>query len=196
MYLVGHGSFQEPRLIELQYHRIMRYIDARGDKTDGSPDIFVDLNSLHGSGPRTLDQLPNLVVLRERTNNYTRIFIDIEDSDFDNLSPLVRAALEGRGPKVLNVFYDDENILDRKLKGIYGNNARVDDITDGSDFTCFFPTLVSSILEAALRQEIVADNPPSIWERILSLKALKPYRGGKQPFIEDRLSLEWKQRSK
>lgn len=174
----------------------MRYIEVRGDNTDGSPDIFVDLNSPRRSGPRTLGQLPNLGVLRERTNDYTRIFIDIADSDFDNISPLVRAALEGRGPKVLNVFYDDENILDRELKRRHGKNARVDDINDGSDFTCFFPTLASSILKAALRQEIIADNPPSIWERILSLERLKPYRGGGKPFIEDRLSLEWKQRSK
>ena len=43
IYLVGHGSFQEPRLIELQYHRIMRYIEARDDNTESSPDIFVDL---------------------------------------------------------------------------------------------------------------------------------------------------------
>lgn len=71
----------------------------------------------------------------------------------------------------------------------------MDDLTDGSDFTCFFPNLAAEILEAALRQEIIADNPPSIWERISSLRALMPYRGGKKPFIEDRLRFEWKRRS-
>jgi hypothetical protein len=196
IYLVNHGTFQEPRPIELQYRRIMRYIEARADDTDGSPDIFADFNSPDRRGALTLDQLPNLGVLRRRATDYTRIFIDIEDSNFANLSPLVRGALEGRGAKVLNVFYDDENVLDRKWKAIYGNNARVDDLTDGSDFTCFFPTLVSRILEAALRRETIADNPPSIWERILSLKERRPYNGGNEPFIEDRLSLEWKQRSK
>lgn len=194
VYLVGHGSFRQPRLIELQYRRIMRYIDALGNCVADSSDIFVDLHSPRQSGPRALDQLPNLRALRERTSNYTRIFIDIEDGDFDSVSVLVRAALEGRGPRVLNVFYDDESVLDRRLKEIYGKNARADDITDAADFTCFFPSLVSDIVGTALRQEIVTGNFPSIWERIFSLKRLRPYRGGKRPFIEDRLGIEWKQR--
>lgn len=137
IYLVGYGSFQEPRLIELQYHRIMRYIEARDDNTESSPDIFVDLGIPRRSGQRTLDQLPNLRVLRDRASSYTRIFIDIEDRDFDNVSALVREALEGRGPKLLNVFYDDEKVMDRKLKQIHGS-ARVHDLTDGSDFTNLF----------------------------------------------------------
>lgn len=196
IYLVGHGSFQQPRLIELQYRRIVRYIEAREDDTDGVPDIFVDFNCPRDGRTRTLDQLPNLCTLSEHVNEYARIFMDIEDSDFDNVSVLVREALEGRGTKVLNAFYDDEKVLDRKLKSDYGKNARTDDLTDGSDFTCFFPSLAANVLEAALRQEIIANNPPSIWERISSLKTLRPYRGGKKPFIEDRLSLEWKERSK
>lgn len=190
IYLVGHGSFQEPRLIELQYHRIMRYIEARDDNTESSPDIFVDLGIPRRSGQRTLDQLPNLRVLRDRASSYTRIFIDIEDRDFDNVSALVREALEGRGPKLLNVFYDDEKVMDRKLKQIHGS-ARVDDLTDGSDFTCFFPTLTSEILKAALREEIIAENPPSIWNRVSSLRAINPYKGGRKPFVEDRLRSEW-----
>lgn len=145
---------------------------------------------------RTLEQLPNLCALSERTNEYTRIFIDIEDSGFDNVSVLVHEALEGRGSKLLNVFYDEEDVMDQQLKAMYGQNARADYLTDGSDFTCFFPNLVAEVLEAALRQEIIADNPASIWKRISSLRALTPYRGGKKPFIEDRLSLEWRRRSK
>lgn len=62
---------------------------------------------------RALDQLPNLYTLSKRANNYARIFIDIEDSDFDNISVLVRESLEGRGSKLLNVFYDDEKVLDK-----------------------------------------------------------------------------------
>lgn len=196
IYLVGHGSFQQPRLIELQYRRIMRYIEARQDNTAGSFDVFVDFNCPRDGRTRTLDQLPNLCALSERTNDYTRVFIDIEASGFDNVSVLVHEALEGRGSKLLNVFYDVEDVMDQKLKSMYGKNARADYLTDGSDFTCFFPNLVAEVLEAALRQEIIADNPSSIWKRISSLRALRPYRGGKKPFIEDRLSLEWRRRSK
>lgn len=195
IYLVGHGSFQQPRLIELQYRRIMRYIDASENETNGSPDIFVDFNCPRDGRTRALDQLPNLYTLSKRANNYARIFIDIEDSDFDNISVLVRESLEGRGPKLLNVFYDDEKVLDQKLKSNYGKSARVDDLTDGSDVICFFPNLAADVIEAALGQEIIANNIP-MCERISSLRTLMPYRGGKKPFIEDRLSLEWKRRSK
>lgn len=194
IYLVGHGSFQEPRLIELQYRRIIRYMEALEDNSAGSLDIFVDLN-IHGRRSPEANGLPNLSALRERMNDYDRIFIDIQDSRFDDMSRLVREALAG-GPTILNVFYDEEKVLDRKLKAIYGKNARVDDITDGSDFTCFFPSLASNILEAALRTEILVDNPPSISNRISSLRDLQPYRGGKTPFIEDRLRFEWKNRIK
>lgn len=196
IYLVGHGSFRQPRLIELQYRRIMRYIEARQDNTAGSPDIFVDFNCPRRGMTRTLDELPHLNALTERASNYARIFIDIEDSGFDNVSVLVHEALEGRGSKLLNVFYDEENVMDRKLKYMYGKNARADYLTAGSDFTCFFPNLVAEILEAALREEITLDNPATIQRRLLALRALMPYRGGKTPFIEDRLRLEWKQRSK
>lgn len=53
------------------------------------------------------------------------------------------------------------------------------------------PTLTSEILKAALREEIVADNPPSIWNRVSSLRAINPYKGGRKPFVEDRLRSEW-----
>ena len=194
IYLVGHGPFQEPRLIELQYRRIIRYMEAFEGNSDRSPDIFVDLN-IHGRSSSTPDQLPSLDALRKRMNDYNQIFIDVEDSRFDNLSQFIRETLAD-GPEILNVFYDEEGVVDRKVKAIYGENARVDDITDGSDFTCFFPALASNILEAALRLEILADNPASISNRISSLRDLQPYRGGKTPFLEDRLRFEWKQRTK
>lgn len=196
IYLVSHGSFQQPRPIELQYRRIMRYIDARENETNGSPDIFVDFIDPRESRPPTIGQLRNLRTLRESANEYTQIFIDIADSGSNDVSVLVHEALDDRGAKLLNVFYDDEEVMDRRLKEIYGKNARADYLTDGSDFTCFFPNLVAEILEAALRMEIIADKSSSIEKRILSLKALMPYRGGKKPFIEDRLRLEWKDQRK
>ena len=182
IYLVGHGSFQEPRLIELQYRRIIRYMEALDGKSGGSPDIFMDLNI------RRSDELRNLSELRQRMNDYTRIFIDIQDSRFDSVLQVVCDALAD-GPKILNAS-DDGGVLDRKVTETYGENAHAGDITDGSDFTCFFPTLASNVLEAALRQETT----PSILKCIESLRALQPYRGGKKPVIDDGLILEWKRR--
>jgi hypothetical protein len=186
IYLVGHGSFREPRLIELQYRRIIRYMETLDGKSGGSPDIFMDLN-IRRSG-----ELQNLSVLRKHMSDYARIFIDIEDSASDSVLQFVCEELAG-GPKILNVFYDEGRVLDSRLKEIGGEKARADDLNDGSDFTCFFPSLTADILQEALREELNTGDCSSVEKRIDSLRHLKPYHGGgKQPFIEDRLRLKWK----
>jgi hypothetical protein len=200
IYLVGHGSFHKPRLIELQYRRIMRYREALGGNAGSPLDVFTDLNLPRGSsGPQRPEELPALVSLEDgiRSNKHKLVFIDLEDGATFSPNSLgfVRPYLESAGAKVMNAFYDDERFLEQSLKRRCSRGAMVDHVTDASDMVCFFPGLASEIVATALRKE--QDDPVSqmvrirISERIDALRALKPYAAGRSPFIEGRLSSEW-----
>jgi hypothetical protein len=119
------------------------------------------------------------------------VLIDVEDGVNQEISLFVRTILEEASVKVLNVFYDDDRILERSLKDHFGKRALVDNITDGSDLVGFFPGLAGEIAEAALRRELARGGLLQVNDRIENLKRLKTYSGGRRPFIEDRLSLEW-----
>jgi hypothetical protein len=82
IYLVGHGPFHKPRLIELQHRRIMRYYDALGARTGTKPDVYTDLNLPRTSdGPHKPEALPAFMQLWQaiRENRYTLVLMDLED---------------------------------------------------------------------------------------------------------------------
>jgi hypothetical protein len=194
IYLVGHGPFHKPRLIELQHRRIMRVYELLGPHSGGQPEVYTDLNFLRTSeGLQKPERLPALMQIRQavRAKQYTLVLVDIEDGVNQEVSLFVRTVLEEAGAKVLNVFYDDDRVLERTLKERFGKRALVDDITDGSDLVGFFPGLAGEVAEAALRKELAQGGLLQINDRIENLKRLKPYSGGRRPFMEDRLSLEW-----
>src|SRR5882762_5908140 len=91
-----------------------------------------------------------------RAKNHGLVFMDLEDGSRFNpgILKFVRLLLEEAGAKVLNAFYDDERVFERMLKSRFGKRAQVDDVTDGSDMTAFFPGLTSEILIASLRLEL------------------------------------------
>jgi hypothetical protein len=194
IYLVGHGPFHKPRLIELQHRRIMRYYDALGARTAANPDIYIDLNLPRTSGgPHKPEGLPAFMQLWQaiRAKHYSLVLLDLEDGVNQGSLLFVRPILQEAGAKVLNTFYDDDEVLERSLKERFGRRALVDDITDGSDLVGFFPGLAGEVTEAALRRELGCGGLLQVNDRIESLKRLKPYAGGRIPFVEDRLSLEW-----
>jgi len=130
------------------------------------------------------------------------ILIDIDEvrpgltPDYE--SAFVRELLESFGATVLNAFTDDGNAFSKELKARCGQKANEDEITDGSDIVNFFPSLAGDIVAAALRKEldVPMDELPKdlngVFSRIESLKKLRPYSGGGIPFVEDRLSREWR----
>ncbi len=200
IYLVGHGPLREPRLIELQYNRIIRYWGALGEEAGSAPDVFTDLNyPRSSSGPQGPEELPAFTKLldRVRVKAYGLVLMDLQDGSFESDALMfIRPSLEQAGARVLNVFYDDERALEQALKKRWGKGALVDDLTDGSDLVCFFPGLASEITTASLRRELETGDLQPIKQRIDFLKKLRPYAGGRRPFIEDRLSLEWQRRNK
>jgi len=208
MYLAGHGSKTKPRLIELQYQRIMRYRRAllsRFDISRAAPAVFLDLRlPAFGMGSVDLEEVPGFKRLLEKVQNhqYGVVYIDLEEvrpgftPDYE--SAFVRSILENAGAMVLNAFTDDRGAFEKELRDRCGQNAREYEVTDSSDVVNFFPSLASEITASALRRELevpmdcVSQELRRIYHRIDGLKRLRPYSGGGIPFIEDRLSGEWR----
>ncbi len=208
MYLAGHGSKVKPRLIELQHQRILRYrgaLLAQCNLETAYPKAFLDFRlPKFGFGNMDLDEVPGFKTLRTsvQERKFKIILIDIDEvrpgltPDYE--SAFVREQLEGLGATVLNAFTDDRNAFSKELKARCGQKANEDEITDGSDIVNFFPSLAGDIVAAALRKELnvpmdeLTKDLKGVFSRIESLKKLRPYSGGGIPFIEDRLSREWR----
>jgi hypothetical protein len=208
IYLAGHGSKTRPRLIDLQYQRVLRYHRAllRQDAINRAfPAVFIDIRlPAFGMGHVTLNDVPRFVDLHREVENrrYDTVFMDVDEipprptPDFE--SAFIRSLLESAGAKVLNAFTDDGGAFRQELKERYGPNARDDDVTDSSDFVCFFPSLASEITSTVLSRELQismsrqSDETHRIYDRIQGLKRLRPYSGGGIPFVEDRLHAEWR----
>jgi hypothetical protein len=209
IYLAGHGSLSKPRLIELQYRRILRYREALAgsyEKGRSAPTVFIDLLlPRFGMGHVGLDEVPGFRKLCNavRRHQHKIVYVDLDDSK-EALTPdyetaFVRALLEKAGATVLNAFSDDEEAFKRDLKKRCGQHARDYEVTDSSDIVCFFPSLASEITATALRREVQGADDGQlrrVKDRIEALKRLRPYAGGGHPFIEDRLSAEWQKSAK
>jgi hypothetical protein len=205
IYLAGHGSYSKPRPTELQYRRILRYREAlagRYEKGNSTPTLFIDFRlPRFGQGHVGLDEVPGFRRLCNavRRHRYKIVYVDLDDSK-EGLTPdyetaFVRDRLEKAGAKVLNAFNDDEGAFKRALKARCGPHARDYEVTDASDIVCFFPSLASDITATALRRELQDDADGKlrrVGDRIDALKRNRPYSGGGHPFIEDRLSVEWR----
>jgi hypothetical protein len=204
IYLAGHGPQARPRLIELQHYRILRYREALGGrykKEHSTPDVFIDFQlPRFGMGQVDLSVVPGFVRLHEevRKKRYTVVYIDLEEGGSRHESGFVRSFLESAGAKVLNAFTDDGGAFKRALKKRCGRYARDYEVTESSDVICFFPSLAAEIAATALRRELqggTAHESEAVRQmnkRIDALKSLRPYANGATPFIEDRLSAEWR----
>jgi hypothetical protein len=208
MYLAGHGSKVRPRLIELQHQRILRYkraLLAQCGVDAAYPEAFLDLRlPSFGFGKVDLNEVPGFknLLASVQEGRFKIILIDIDEvrpgltPDYE--SAFVRELLESFGATVLNAFTDDGNTFSKELRARCGQKANEDEITDGSDIVNFFPSLAGDIVAAALRKEldVPMDELPKdlngVFSRIESLKKLRPYSGGGIPFVEDRLSREWR----
>jgi hypothetical protein len=212
IYLAGHGSLVFPRLVELQYRRIQRYREALRDRLDtkvSGRDVFVDLQlPKYGMGNFDIDDVPGFARLRDSVvaGLYRVVFIDLDEVrpglTPDHESDFVRRLLTEAGAKVLNAFADDENVFQSALRRRFGPTAWAEEVTDGDDVICFFPSLASEVGEAMFRQELAepsfSDLPlrNRIAKRLYSLKISRPYSGGGKPFVGDQLSHEWRNRKK
>jgi hypothetical protein len=196
-YFIGHGTLREPRLIELQHMRVLRYRDLapHPDESFSSPRIFIDLNQeRRNPTPESFPQFYALIsAIREGAIGM--VYLDVHEEQSPSVSySWVRMYLEAAGAKVINVFYDEDRVFENAVKQRYGLDASPHDIDDASDFVCFFPRCAFHIaahsmggspigMATAPREEMLSN-----WYR---LKELHPYARGETPFVEARLERIW-----
>jgi hypothetical protein len=204
IYLAGHGSYIRPRLIDLQYQRILRYRELLRDQVALSISdrhVFIDLRlPKFAMGEIYLQDVPAFerLLQKVKANEFQIVLVDLDEGSQGVESAFVREALESTGARVLNVFTDDGMVFDSALKARFGPLARDEDVTDSSDIVCFFPSLTSEVLSTALHRELEdshveeSGNLRRVAQRIEWLRTHRPYTGGGRPFIEERLSLEWR----
>jgi hypothetical protein len=196
VYLVGHGPYREPRLLELQYLRIQRYRVALANKLNKNiaiKDVYIDINSPRDT---TADNLRNLMVLIDKINHnlYDMVLIDIEDSinQVHLISPVINT-LEHTGVKVYNCYYDDEDALKNEFVRDYGEGAaRVANTSDDEDIITLFPALVGSIIFRAFERELDSLNNcyegdfNQVYRKARRLSTTNPYGRGSFPRLSVR----------
>ncbi len=200
-YLVGHGTYRSPRLIELQWMRILRYRDLLGTKYEtrwNQLDTFVDVNFPRAD--RTTEQtFPAYHRLLKAVDDgqVKLVYIDVEMERGPSHSYYwVRESLQASGARVVNAFYDEDKALEQSLVQSYKGQADPIEIDDASDFVAFFPALSSEVSRAALRNVLHArscekTSSDALWNRLGRLRDGNPYAAGRVPFIQEELEWEW-----
>jgi hypothetical protein len=200
-YLVGHGTYRSPHLIELQWMRIRRYRDLLGTKYETGwkqLEAFVDVNSPRADRVNEQAFPSYFRLLRAVGDGQVKlVYIDIEmEIGTSQYYHWVTASLEKGGARVVNVFYDSDGALRESLALSYKGQANPNEIDDASDFVAFFPALSSEISRAALRNVLHlpgCQKTPSdeLWNRLGRLGDRNPYAAGRVPFIQEELEWEW-----
>jgi hypothetical protein len=203
-YLVGHGPLREPRPIELQMMRILRYQSLLGSKEEFRGFwreffIYVDLNYPRSKLFYQRDNFPQFHQVLEELEGRSigLVLIDVQESVgiYDSYS-WIRTALVNAGARVVNVFYDSEKLIKEYIEERYRGQALVQEVDDGSDFVNFFPTLSAAIGRAALdpgfeRGDRRRERFEAATSRLHRIGERNPYSAGREPFIQEDLTDEW-----
>jgi hypothetical protein len=203
-HLVGHGPLREPRPIELQLMRILRYRSLLGSNDEfrglwRESHFYIDLNYPRSKPSYQRENFPQFhqLVDDQEARSIGLVLIDVKESDgfYDSYS-WIRLGLTGAGVRVVNVFYDSEKVLEECIEGQYRGRGHIEEVDDGSDFVNFFPTLSAAIGRAALnpgfrldgRREEQFEAATNYLHRIGDRN---PYSAGREPFIQEDLADEW-----
>jgi len=177
IYLIGHGAYKSPRLIELQMFRINKFLSAIDSEREYGlifkvVRTYLDLNIPRGNliYP-TVGEFPGLreLVLDAKKGKIKAVLIDLKlDMPFSNYEyyPLLDT-LNHVGLKVFNVFYEIKKMN-------YNKDTTID------DFFTLFPGLSGDILNNAKHEMIINDS--DVQKLDICIKKLRkenPYRSSR-----------------
>ena len=122
-YLVGHGPYREPRLLDLQYFRIRRYASALEELLESHIDIvgiYADINYPRREGSLDLNDFPQLKLLLKAFANseFEIVLVDLEiGRAFDPYAwyPLMNTFEQQKIP-VYNAHNDDKDALSKSIE--------------------------------------------------------------------------------
>ena len=129
MYLVGHGSYTRPRLIELQYRQILRYREAlagRYEKGHSFPSVFIDFRlPRFGMGRVNLNEVPGFKKLCNavRSHRCTLVYIDLDDTK-EGLTPDYESATSSRRRNLADPVAEDVDYHDVRVDYRLSNRLR------------------------------------------------------------------------
>lgn len=191
MYLVGQGPYRQPRLIEVQYLRLQRYISAleevlkEGLYVDDD-DAYIDIN--YPREDMSLQHLPGLARLLEQISSgkYRIVLVDLEiGQPFAPYKHMpILNTLRSTGVRVYNCFYDDEEALRNQLTQRFGisRNEVWRFLDEWEDFVALFPALTAHIVQAALTDDVIYRDE-RLSRIVTKLRNSNPYQQGGIPWF-------------
>jgi hypothetical protein len=177
IYLVGQGTYYRPRLLEVQYYRIIRYLELlkREDQERfWIRKTFVDLNPRYGkSEPLSYEDIPQLTNLCDavKRGDFRFILIDLEHA---GAMGAIEHELTKSGAQVINIFYDKTVLRDAFSRQF--SVSRADLHSDASDFVTFFPKMAGDIGDI-LTDNLLTDDLASLKTRLHDLHGQRPTAG-------------------
>jgi len=158
VYLVGQGTYREPRFIDIQYLRIERYVQTFHELNPDSyiriENVYTDINFPRKD--RLLDDYPQFkqMIIDIKQGLYNAVLVDIEEgwafSPYQ-MSPILNT-LDNLNIKVINSYYDSEKIMKEYYIDRFGEGAE-DYVysSDPEDVITFFPEIVSGVIYAVTK---------------------------------------------
>lgn len=195
LYMCGHGPYREPRFIEMQYLRLLRYRSALKDKLEENIDIegiYIDINFPRTDCIKELKELCTLLKnIKEEKVKTVLVDICVGESFFEYKYENIIWQLENSGAKVYNCFYDDEDASLSVLVNKFGKKVHSYLLpSDREEFITLFPALASEVayevFEDRLSKIPAGNEDPFItyvFRKIRSLSEENPYRCSKLPWL-------------
>ncbi len=188
IYLVGQGTYFRPRLLEVQYYRIVRHLQLVSEDEQKRFHVkskYIGIHARHASSDfPCYSELPQLVVLCEaiKRGEYRTVFIDL---DLHGGMEAIERALKEAGADVVNVSLDSTAVREAYSRRVLPGGDRLP--YDASDFIAFFPHLTADIVKLLMKKFGRPDHN-TIEDRLELLRGDRPIRG--QGYA-NRLSPPW-----
>ncbi|MFC5865035.1 hypothetical protein ACFPT7_22190 [Acidicapsa dinghuensis] len=184
--------------------RIERYQSLLGSKDEfrlvlGDCYTYIDLNYPRSKPLYPRDDFPQLRKLLADLERHSigLVLIDLQETfGISESYSWIRHTLTNAGVRVVNAFYDSEDVLAESIAAQYRGQAHLQEIDDGSDFVNFFPALSAAIGRAALAPGLrLGERRNQQFEaaekHFYRIGQRSPYSAGREPFIQEDLTDEW-----
>lgn len=188
LYIVGHGPYRKPRFIEMQYLRLIRYLNELNSLENDYFDLkekYIDINFPRKDG--FISDFPALEKLLAdiKKDKIQLVLIDIEVGEFNKYSPIINT-IENTNVELYNCYYDDRNIMKNKLENMYGDIVSNQPLpNDDEEFLALFPAFTARIFSRILLDEHI-DFTEKIYRIINHLKNKNPYIRDALPWLTNR----------
>lgn len=156
IYLISHGLYSKPRLIDIQYQRIMRfhslvnetsrYRNIRYTDLLHPPDIDMGVNIYNKLTQHDVPAFMHML-RRYEQGEYKSVILDINTNVATNSSTGESIILTLKERKIphINVFYEDRFLMEKL--DMHENLGWL--LNDNGDFITFFPKLAADIINHA-----------------------------------------------